>query len=424
MHVIQLTDFYRPFVGGLERHVQTLSTALRGLGHTVTVVTLRLADDQPECENDGGVRIRRVRGWTARLPGAHADGGRPFHPTVPDPGVVSALRRIVREERPDVVHSQSWMQYSYFPLHHPGSPRAHVVTLNDYGLACPKKTLQRTGPPAARSGIRCTGPGPVKCLACAPAQYGAVRGALISTSLRAVRPLHRRADRYIAISSAVADGSRAGLPDPGDVAVIPTMVPDGLPELAARAPRPGFLPPRDGYLMFAGALGPHKGVDVLLAARRLMREPLPLVIIGTPHPGVSSPDEPGVTVALDVPFPQVMAAWRHAGIAVVPSVWQEPLGQVAVEAALAGRPVVASGVGGLRDVVAHGETGLLVPPGDPAALARALDELAADPARRARLGAAARRVAARFEAAAVTPGIVEIYRDALARRVRADRRRR
>jgi glycosyltransferase involved in cell wall biosynthesis len=63
---------------------------------------------------------------------------------------------------------------------------------------------------------------------------------------------------------------------------------------------------------------------------------------------------------------------------------------VALQAAQMGRPVIASGVGGVTEVVVHGESGLLVEPGDPDALAGAIATLLADPARAARLGASGR----------------------------------
>ena len=72
----------------------------------------------------------------------------------------------------------------------------------------------------------------------------------------------------------------------------------------------------------------------------------------------------------------------------VPSTRPEPLGLVALEGAAAGLPVVASDHGGVREAVRHGETGLLVPPGDTAALAGALRLLADDPHLAGRLGAA------------------------------------
>jgi glycosyltransferase involved in cell wall biosynthesis len=424
MHILQLSDFYRPVIGGLERHVETLSRELIRLGHTVTVVTLQTGDHPAE-ETIDGVRVIRIRGWSGGRAALHADPARPFHPTVPDPGALAALRRVVRQERPAVVHSHSWLQYSYFPLYHARRGPAHVVTLHDYGLACPKKTLQYVTrqrvdsddePAATGSGRPCSGPRLAKCLACAPEQYGVLKGTAITTGLRASRILNGRADCYIAISRAVADGSRQALPRRQEIVVVPTMVPDNLVALAESTPRPAFLPPEDGYLMFVGALGRHKGVDVLLEAWRRLRNRPPLVLIGTSREDTPPIDDPGVVIARDVPSAQVMASWMRASVAVIPSTWNEPLGQVAIEAMLAGRAVVASDVGGLRDVVEQGITGLMVPPGDPAALAVTLDALLEDPEKRRRMGEEGRRHARQFEAAAVTPRIVEVFTDALRRR--------
>jgi glycosyltransferase involved in cell wall biosynthesis len=78
------------------------------------------------------------------------------------------------------------------------------------------------------------------------------------------------------------------------------------------------------------------------------------------------------------------------------------------------RPVVATDVGGLRDLVVDGETGVVVPPRDPAALRAALDRLLADPALRRRLGSAGRRRAQeRFSWDVVTEATVAAYRMAL-----------
>jgi glycosyltransferase involved in cell wall biosynthesis len=430
MHILQLTDFYRPVIGGLERHVETLSRELIRLGHTVTVVTLQTGDD-PADETLDGVHIIRIRGWSS-LTAFHAEATRPFHATVPDPGAMAALRRVIQRERPAVVHSHSWLQYSYFPLHYGQRRPAHVVTLHDHGLACAKKTLQQAArrmgsstdgpqsrPRADRVTVPCSGPQLAKCLVCVPGQYGVLKGTAITTGLRASRILHGRADRYIAISTAVADGSRCVLPGNSEILVIPTLVPNNLPALARSTPRPTFLPPEDGYLLFVGALGPHKGVDVLLEAWRKMRNRPPLVLIGTPHADTPRIDDPDVVIARNVPSAQVMASWMRASVAVVPSVWNEPMGQVAIEAMLAGRAVVASDVGGLRDVVEHDVTGLMVPRGDPAALAAALYRLLNDRETRQRMGEAGRLRARQFEAAAVVPRIVEVFEDALLRRRQA-----
>jgi glycosyltransferase involved in cell wall biosynthesis len=413
VHILQLTDLYTPVIGGLERHVATLSAELQRRGHTVTVVTIRVRG-LPVEEVIDDVRVIRIPSLSQRISGLYADSSHPFHPTAPDPEAVLALRRLVERERPDVVHSHSWLQYSYFPLYHPRQGPVHVVTLHDYGLACPRKTLQPSS-----DADPCSGPRLGKCLACAPRQYGVVKGAAITSLHRGSRFLHRRADRYLAVSSSVARHSLSALPAGTEITVIPSMIPNGVSELAMQASRPDFLPADDGYLMFIGALGRHKGVDVLLEAHRRMRHKVPVVLLGTPRPDTPPLTQPGVFTTRNVPHAQAMAAMRHSSIAIVPSVWHEPMSQVAVEAMVVGRPVVASDVGGLRDVVQHDVTGLRVPPRDPGALAMAIDGLLDDPERRAKMGCAGRQRARQFEASAVTPRILEVFEDALRDRVRA-----
>jgi glycosyltransferase involved in cell wall biosynthesis len=81
-----------------------------------------------------------------------------------------------------------------------------------------------------------------------------------------------------------------------------------------------------------------------------------------------------------------------------------------IEAMFAGLPVVATNVGGVRDVVVHGETGLLVPPEDPAALARAVRGLLEDPTRRQQMGRAGRaRAVERFTAASMAAQYEAVY---------------
>jgi glycosyltransferase involved in cell wall biosynthesis len=236
---------------------------------------------------------------------------------------------------------------------------------------------------------------------------------MITLTMRASRFLQHRADRYLAISTAAADGSRGILPPDAEIVLHPPMVPDDLLRVAQETPRPDFLPAENGFLMFAGALGLHKGIDVLLAAHRKMRHQVPLVLLGTPQRDTPRIDDPNVTVVHNVPHPQVMASWMCASIAVVPSVCHEALGLVAVEAAIAGCPIVASDVGGLPEVVDHGSNGLLVPPGDPDALTAALDDLLDDPGLRKLMGEASRARTRPFGVRNVVPGIVEVYEDAL-----------
>jgi glycosyltransferase involved in cell wall biosynthesis len=105
----------------------------------------------------------------------------------------------------------------------------------------------------------------------------------------------------------------------------------------------------------------------------------------------------------------------EASVVVLPSVWPEPFGLVGIEALASGRPVVASLTGGIVDWLQDGVTGLGVQPGDPRALADALNELLADPARQSAMGAAGREmVAARFSAEQHLRGLLRAYERARA----------
>jgi glycosyltransferase involved in cell wall biosynthesis len=103
-------------------------------------------------------------------------------------------------------------------------------------------------------------------------------------------------------------------------------------------------------------------------------------------------------------------------LVVVPSIW-EPFGLVAAEAMAMGKPVVASGVGGLAEVVAHGETGILVPPKDPEALAEAVDRLLSDRQLRERMGRAGRLRAERmFAREAMVASVGALYQTLMERK--------
>ena len=102
-----------------------------------------------------------------------------------------------------------------------------------------------------------------------------------------------------------------------------------------------------------------------------------------------------------------------ASVVAVPSVWPEPFGLVGIEAFAAGRPVVASATGGVGDWLEHGVNGLSVKPGDHDALARALNELLADPAKQQAMGLAGREMAAaRFSPARHVAALLDGYQRA------------
>ncbi len=401
MRVLMLTELYPPFIGGSEEYVRNLARGLSARGHQVSVVTMS-EDGVATDETVDGVVVHRVRSSIQRIPSL-MPSGRPYLPPAPDPDVVAALRRIVAQEQPDIVHAHNWAVASFLPLKREAGPRL-VMTLHDYSVVCAKRSYLYRG-------AECSGPGFSKCLHCAANHYGTARGEMITLGTWAAAPVLLRAvDRFIPVSSAVATNN--GLADAGaQFEIVPNFVPDDIASApAGKHPQLGTLPKR-GYWLYVGALSRHKGLPVLLEAYRSMSDVPTLVVIGrtTGEPTPSMP--PGATLISDVSHDGVMAAWQRASVGIIPSLFPDPCPTVAIEAMAAGVPVVASSVGGLPDLVVDGETGLLVRAGDPAALSVALGRLAGDERERKRMARAAARRAPQFMASAVVPRIEAIYQE-------------
>ena len=199
MRILLLSDLYPPIIGGLERHVQTLARSLAQRGHEVSVVTL-WHEGLAEREVIEGVDIHRVHGLIQRFAGAFEDPARRYAPPLPDPGVVAALRPILRAVRPDIVHAHNWMVHSFLPLKALSGARL-ILSLHDYSLVCAKKSLM------FREGV-CTGPAPRKCLRCAGEYYGQLKGMAIATANAGMTFVERSAvDLYVPVSQSVADGN-------------------------------------------------------------------------------------------------------------------------------------------------------------------------------------------------------------------------
>ena len=222
------------------------------------------------------------------------------------------------------------------------------------------------------------------------------------------RPLMRRARVVVCASQALADAARAL--GAREVRVIPSGI--ALPP----QPGPSAEPP---HVLFVGRLSLEKGIRELLAATRggapagaglADRPTLPLVVVG------DGPLRPQVPQALGIiPNTELGPYYERAAVVCCPSL-REGFGVACLEAMAHGRPVVASAVGGLLDLVDDGVTGLLVPPGDPRALREALERLLGDLGLRERMGAAAReRARERFSWEAATATTVASYRSVLGR---------
>ncbi|HKX48390.1 MAG TPA: glycosyltransferase family 4 protein [Gaiellaceae bacterium] len=208
----------------------------------------------------------------------------------------------------------------------------------------------------------------------------------------AARRLVRRARVVLCPSEELAAAAR-GL-GAREVRVVPSGV--EIPEAIGEPDEPP-------HVLFVGRLSEEKGVLDFLAAT----EGLGRVVVGDGPLRDRAPEARGFVAPSELG-----AYYERAAVVVCPS-HREGYGVVAREAMAHGRPVVASGVGGLLDAIDDGVTGLLVPPRDPAALRAALETLLADATLRRRLGDAAREAAReRFSWSTSTQRTLDAYRAA------------
>lgn len=225
-----------------------------------------------------------------------------------------------------------------------------------------------------------------------------------------------RADAVLTLTErmrtlAIEDGA-----DPARVHVIPSGV--RADEWLGRPPDP-FAHLGRPRVLFVGRLAFQKGVITLVEAAAQLGQDAEVVLVG------DGPDraaveqrvaelglEDRVTLTGFVAHHEVPSVLRHGDVLVLPSTYEE-LGSVLLEGMRAGLAIVASDTGGIPEIVHDGESGLLCPPGDPAAFAAAIDALLADPGRRARYADAGRERARDFGWERLAPRVLAVYSQAL-----------
>jgi glycosyltransferase involved in cell wall biosynthesis len=403
---MMLAQSIAPIVGGEERVVEDLSRELIARGHDVSIATLQQPGGATPSEV-AGARIHALRSSSYRLTRTNQDTERRHAPPAPDPETVLDLRRVLRRERPQIVHAHNWIVHSYLPLAH-DAHSALALSLHDYGLICATKRLRRKDEV-------CSGPAPVKCQLCAAEHYGVPKGLVAACGTRWFGPrLRRRVDVFLPVSSTVEQLCRIH----GDEVsrVIPNFIGE-LPPPVSDDPRLAQLPD-EPFILFFGDATVDKGAWHLADAYRRLENPPPLVLVGRCYIDELK-ERPNVHVTGAWPHRLAIEALRRSLFTVAPSLWPEPFGIVALEASAAGKPVVASNIGGLRDIVVDGETGLLVPPDDRGALVEAMRRLIGDDGLRERLGGGGAARAQAFSPAAILPRFEEAYELAVARRAKS-----
>ncbi len=376
MRIAIVSPYSWSYPGGVARHIEALAGAHREAGHEVRIITPVDPFDQHSSRIHGGTAPQQ-----RQLDGHIVDLGRtigiPANGAVSNlslsPSAVHRLGQTLAEGDFDVVH-----------IHEPVVPLVSWMALNCESTAL-VATFHTYSTNRLTQGI-----------------------ANLFGARRRMRRLHSR----IAVSEAASWTARRFYG--GRYSVIA----NGVDVPAAGPPVKPVGTAGKLKLVFVGQAVDRKGLPVLLAAFEGLRDHVDaeLTIVGAGDDDVEPLliDPTGVTVAGLVDDAEKQRLIAEADVLCAPSLGGESFGMVLTEAFAAGTPVVASDIAGYRDVVSDGVNGVLVPHGDPVALAEALRDLALDPARRRSLAEAAGASADQYSWPLISAMTVAVYEQAVA----------
>lgn len=402
MRILLCSGLYPPHVmGGAERLVHQLDVELVRRGHAVRVLTTApyygSSSLWGSMGREQGVLVDRFYPANVyHLPDFRQYGtlSRSFWQLVDlwNPHVWLKTRWVIRTWRPDVVHTHHLAGLSAAPITAAvGAGVPVVATLHDHALFCVYGILRRP------DGSTC----PEPCRRC--------------TALRAAnRRMTAGVTNIVGPSAYIVDQHRRRhfFSKAGEH-VIPNGIKDLPPFPWTRRGRAG----RGLHAVFIGQLAEYKGVHVLLRALQLLRDPDVRISIAGDGPLL---DQCRQIAAVDgrlrvlgrIGPTERTHLLMAADALVLPSTCPECLPTVIAEAQMAGLPVIATCLGGIGEMVKHGENGLLVEAGDALALAEALEWLGTDDALWERCAMGARQAAGRYDFDRFVSRIEAVYQTA------------
>ncbi|HEX5870809.1 MAG TPA: glycosyltransferase family 4 protein [Longimicrobium sp.] len=400
MRVVLASGVYPPSVGGPSAQTRLLAREL--MARNVAARVLTWGDAAGDAVVDG-VPVRFVRTHGARSMAAKAAVYR---------RLFGEIRGFLREFAPDVVHTMT-----------SGGPLSLLTGLAARSLGIP--VLSKYTADASEERVHLARQGGAD--SAGPGLRGRVHGAAVHAAQRLLFRLSARVWTTTPLfARRVGEKFRIR---PGRIFLLPNFI-DLRPFAAAAQAVPDRAGDATLRLLTVARLSPIKGVETCIGALAHLRDlPVVLRIVGTAaveaeyvrflHQRVR---ELGVEARVDwagaVPNEHIAAEYAAADVLLQGSFY-EAFGMALAEAMAAGVPVVATAVGGVPDVVEDGASGILVPAGDPAAMADAVRRLLTDPMLRGRLMAGGRLRAERFGAAGCIDRMVEEYGRMAAERGRA-----
>jgi glycosyltransferase involved in cell wall biosynthesis len=350
MKLLLCHNFYQQW-GGEDQVFLDEAALLRERGHEVVEYTRH----NDEIKNRSRAAVARETFWSRRS--------------------YEEARALIRREQPDLVHCTN-----IFPLLSPAVYDAAeaegvpvVQSLHNYRLLCPNAFFVYDGKTCDACLTKSLAwPGIVrKCYRDSLAGSAVLAGSMAWHRLRGT--WKKKVHTYIALSEfSRRTFIRGGLPAER-IVVKPNSV----------HPDPGSGTGSGGYAVFMSRLSPEKGLAIALDAWSRLEQPIPLKILGAgPQAALAAEAavrNPHIEYLGKQDLARVLEIIGEAACLVLPSVNYEHCPKVILEANAKGTPVIASAIGAMAEMVAPGRSGLLVPPGDSAALAQTIGEAFAKP---------------------------------------------
>jgi glycosyltransferase involved in cell wall biosynthesis len=392
LKVLFLVSRYAPHaIGGSERVAETLAKTLIAAGNDVVVLTT-LVNDDPEERLVDGVRVRAIPLRNVYDFGRPAVGIlKPLWHLIDSSNYLmkAAVARVIREERPDVMHSHLVTGFSptaWDVAYDAGVPIVH--TLHDHYVICARSSMAIGGHACHRQHLDCA--------------------ILSRPRIRA----SRRVDAVVGVSEYILRRHREfGAFETHETSVIPN--PCHLVDTRANRPAETGHTPGQVRFGFMGRIESNKGIDLLLSASRaLPATGWSMTIAGSGDPAFTS---------------RLRAEYENAAVSfvgrvdpatflsridalVVPSTFPETFGMSAAEALAMGVPVVASTIGALPELIKEGHNGFLFDPAVPGALENRLRQIVENPATISSMTDACRASVSAFSAASVAGRYSDLYR--------------
>ncbi|HNQ49907.1 MAG TPA: glycosyltransferase [Candidatus Omnitrophota bacterium] len=398
--VMIVSNLFPPFFqGGAEISAYEQASAMKRAGHRIHVFCGKLDNARMRyrpVKEKGPFDITRIR--------LHASDFDSHRPCFDNPDILCLFRDTLRDFAPDVVHIHN---LAGFPdgivteikkLHIPV-----VMTVHDYWLICMKKTLLTdAGSVCGKYDPSCS-----HCMSATPLRDRNVR---LKNTMSTV-------DFFICPSRHMADSlEKAGFSH-DKIRVIPY----GIQTARFKRSRAVLSNGKMFTFGYVGYLGPHKGVEILLRAFDLLRNKdravVDLVLCGYERTYLKQITDmcAGLGISRRVRFysrlpnTRIDAAYSKINCFVLPSIWPENHPVSITEAMASGIPVIASDIGGTRELVEDRKTGLLFPCGDASKLAECMERFIENPGEAGRMGANGRRMIKGLELDTQVGRILETY---------------